>query len=48
MDQNLEEVEEQIMEIGSKMYHDKMMKGRSMDVSSLTKGVFGIKKTKRR
>ncbi|KAL8115074.1 hypothetical protein AgCh_021775 [Apium graveolens] len=48
VDQNLEEVEEQIIEIGSKMYHDKMMKGRSMDISSLTKGVFGIKKPKKR
>lgn len=48
MDQNLEEVEEQIIEIGSKMYHDKIMKGRSMDISSLTKSVFGIKKPKKR
>ncbi|WOG86826.1 hypothetical protein DCAR_0206044 [Daucus carota subsp. sativus] len=48
VDQNLEEVEEQIIEIGSKMYHDKIMKGRSMDISSLTKSVFGIKKPKKR
>lgn len=42
MDQTLEEVEEQITEIGSKIYHDRIMQERSMDVSSLMKGVFGF------
>ncbi|XP_004306670.1 PREDICTED: uncharacterized protein LOC101313638 [Fragaria vesca subsp. vesca] len=42
VDQTLEEVEEQITEIGSKIYHDKIMQERSMDVSSLMKGVFGF------
>ncbi|KAK3037330.1 hypothetical protein RJ639_032092 [Escallonia herrerae] len=44
VDQTLEEVEEQITEIGSKIYHDKMMQQRSVDINSLMKGVFGIKK----
>ncbi|OMP08608.1 hypothetical protein COLO4_06282 [Corchorus olitorius] len=39
VDQTLEEVEEQICEIGSKMYHDKIMNERSVDISSLMKGV---------
>lgn len=43
MDQTLEEVEEQIVEIGSKMYHDMIMRERSVDISSLMKGVFGFK-----
>ncbi|KAI5345813.1 PREDICTED: LOC109709874 isoform [Prunus dulcis] len=49
VDQTLEEVEEQITEIGSKIYHDKIMQERSMDISSLMKGVFGFsgKPTKR-
>lgn len=49
MDQTLEEVEEQITEIGSKIYHDEIMQERSMDISSLMKGVFGFsgKPTKR-
>ncbi|XP_044493596.1 uncharacterized protein LOC123216958 isoform X3 [Mangifera indica] len=42
IDQPLEEVEEQITEIGSKIYHDKIMGDRSVDVSSLMKGVFGF------
>ncbi|KAI4355241.1 hypothetical protein L6164_004034 [Bauhinia variegata] len=42
IDQPLEEVEEQITEIGSKMYHDKIMKERSVDINSLMKGVFGF------
>ncbi|PQM35047.1 uncharacterized protein Pyn_07420 [Prunus yedoensis var. nudiflora] len=47
--QTLEEVEEHITEIGSKIYHDKIMQERSMDISSLMKGVFGFsgKPTKR-
>lgn len=50
VDQMLEEVEEQITEIGSKIYHDKIMKERSVDISSLMKGVFGVtgKPTKRK
>ncbi|OMO64281.1 hypothetical protein CCACVL1_21888 [Corchorus capsularis] len=54
VDQTLEEVEEQICEIGSKMYHDKIMKERSVDISTLMKGVMGStssgksKTTKRR
>ncbi|KAI5422026.1 uncharacterized protein LOC127076079 [Lathyrus oleraceus] len=42
IDQPLEEVEEQITEIGSKMYHDKMMKDRAVDINSIMKGVFGV------
>lgn len=38
----LEEVEEQIAEIGSKMYHDMMIKERSVDINTLMKGVFGF------
>ncbi|KAE8733287.1 Detected protein of confused Function [Hibiscus syriacus] len=34
VDQTLEEVEEEICEIGSKMYHDKIMRERSVDISS--------------
>ncbi|KAI9182297.1 hypothetical protein LWI28_023973 [Acer negundo] len=50
VDQTLEEVEEQITEIGSKMYHDMIMKGRSVDISSVMKGVLGggDKPTKRK
>ncbi|XP_022734040.1 uncharacterized protein LOC111287639 isoform X2 [Durio zibethinus] len=50
VDQTLEEVEEQICEIGSKIYHDKMMRERSVDISSLMKGVLGVsgKPTRRR
>lgn len=43
IDKPLEEVEEQICEIGSKMYHDKIMGDRSVDISSLMKGVFNLK-----
>uniref|UniRef100_A0A803M4T2 Uncharacterized protein n=1 Tax=Chenopodium quinoa TaxID=63459 RepID=A0A803M4T2_CHEQI len=42
VDQHLEEVEELIVEIGSKMYHDKIMRERSVDISSLMKGVLGV------
>ncbi|KAK1322540.1 putative pectinesterase/pectinesterase inhibitor 34 [Acorus calamus] len=48
--QTLEEVEEEITEIGSKMYHDKFMSERSIDMGTLMKGVFGSpsrKSTKR-
>ncbi|KAJ9556133.1 hypothetical protein OSB04_010747 [Centaurea solstitialis] len=38
VDQTLEEVEEMIVEIGSKMYHDKIMKGRNVDIQSIMKG----------
>lgn len=49
VDQPLEEVEEQITEIGSKIYHDKIMRERSVDIGALMKGVFGVnsKPTKR-
>lgn len=39
VDQTLEEVEENITEIGSKVYHDMIMRKRSLDTSSLMKGV---------
>lgn len=42
VDQMLEEVEEQVAEIGSKIYHDKLMGERSVDINSLMKGVFGV------
>ncbi|KAL8195599.1 hypothetical protein R6Q57_026002 [Mikania cordata] len=45
VDQTLEEVEERIVEIGSKMYHDKIMKSRNVNVDAVMKGVFGLKKT---
>lgn len=41
VDQTLEEVEEQITEIGSKIYHDAIMEERSVDISSIMKGVLG-------
>uniref|UniRef100_A0A7N0UK75 Uncharacterized protein n=1 Tax=Kalanchoe fedtschenkoi TaxID=63787 RepID=A0A7N0UK75_KALFE len=44
IDQMLEEVEEQIVEIGSKMYHDQIMKDRSVDMNALMKGVIGENK----
>nr|CAD1839252.1 unnamed protein product [Ananas comosus var. bracteatus] len=39
VDQTLEEVEEEITEIGSKIYHDKIMHERSVDARTLLKGV---------
>ncbi|XP_077227738.1 embryo defective 1703 [Tasmannia lanceolata] len=49
VDQTLEEVEDEITEIGSKMYHDKIMRERSVDMGAIVKGVFGAgKSTKRR
>ncbi|CAI8607680.1 unnamed protein product [Vicia faba] len=48
IDQPLEEVEEQITEIGSKMYHDRMMKDRSVDINSIMKGVFGVNVSNKR
>lgn len=42
IDEPLEEVEEQITEIGSKMYHDMIMKEQSVDINSLMKGVLGF------
>lgn len=44
MDLTLEEVEESIIEIGSKIYHDKITKERSVDINTLMKGVFGFSK----
>ncbi|XP_011093847.1 uncharacterized protein LOC105173692 [Sesamum indicum] len=48
VDQTLEEVEELIMEIGSKIYHDKITKERSVDINALMKGVFGVSKPAKR
>ncbi|XP_042431888.1 uncharacterized protein LOC122018588 isoform X3 [Zingiber officinale] len=49
VDQTLEEVEEEITEIGSKFYHDKIMHERSVDVNTLMKGVAAAEKsTKKR
>ncbi|PIA48963.1 hypothetical protein AQUCO_01300083v1 [Aquilegia coerulea] len=48
VDRTLEEVEEQISEIGSKVYHDKIMRERSVDMGSLMKGVFGSGKPSKR
>lgn len=48
VDQTLEEVEELITEVGSKIYHDKIMRERSLDASAVMKGMFGQKKPKRR
>ncbi|PIN12380.1 hypothetical protein CDL12_15006 [Handroanthus impetiginosus] len=48
IDQTLEEVEESIVEIGSKIYHDKIMKDRAADMSGLMKGVFGFKEPPKR
>ncbi|KAL4204794.1 hypothetical protein AMTRI_Chr01g133880 [Amborella trichopoda] len=48
IDQTLEEVEEEIVEIGSKMYHDMIMRERSVDMGALMKGVFGSGKPMRR
>lgn len=42
VDQTLEEVEEQIAEIGSRIYHDKIMKEHSVDTSQLMAGVFSV------
>ncbi|XP_038682897.1 uncharacterized protein LOC119983305 [Tripterygium wilfordii] len=48
IDQTLEEVEEQVTEIGSKIYHDKITQERSVDTSAIMKGVFGVENTTRR
>lgn len=48
VDQTLEEVEELIAEVGSKIYHDTIMRERSLDISAVMKGVFGLKKPVRR
>ncbi|XP_068639420.1 uncharacterized protein [Aristolochia californica] len=48
VDETLEEVEDDIMEIGSKMYHDEIMRERSVDMGTLMKGVFGVRKSIRR
>ncbi|KAL2468934.1 embryo defective [Forsythia ovata] len=48
VDQTLQEVEELIVEIGSKIYHDKIMQERSVDINGLMKGVFGISKPSKR
>ncbi|XP_047329951.1 uncharacterized protein LOC124933574 [Impatiens glandulifera] len=48
VDLTLEEVEEQIIEIGSKIYHDSITKERSVDINGLMKGVFGVSKSAKR
>lgn len=49
VDQSLEEVEEAITDIGSKIYHDEIMRERSLDVTTVMKGLFGTgKHTKKR
>ncbi|KAK4418511.1 hypothetical protein Salat_2263900 [Sesamum alatum] len=48
VDKTLEEVEESIMEIGSKIYHDKITKERSVDINALMKGVLGVSKPAKR
>lgn len=48
MDQTLEQVEESVIEIGSKIYHDKITKERSVDINALMKGVFGVSKPAKR
>ncbi|KAI3886860.1 hypothetical protein MKW98_017212 [Papaver atlanticum] len=48
VDLPLEEVEEQISEIGSKIYHDKIMRERSVNIHSLMKGVFGSRNPSQR
>ncbi|GAU43060.1 hypothetical protein TSUD_350060 [Trifolium subterraneum] len=48
IDEPLEEVEEQITEIGSKMYHDKIIKDRSVDINTIMKGVFGFNASTKR
>ncbi|KAG9152182.1 hypothetical protein Leryth_016374 [Lithospermum erythrorhizon] len=48
VDQPLEEVEELIIEIGSKVYHDKIMKEHSVDMSGIMKGLFAASKPSRR
>ncbi|CAH8269384.1 unnamed protein product [Arabidopsis lyrata] len=44
IDEPLEEVEEEICEIGSKMYHDKIMGDRSVDISDKPRNVYTRKK----
>ncbi|KAJ6799464.1 uncharacterized protein M6B38_206890 [Iris pallida] len=43
VDQTLDEVEEKLVEIGSKIYHDKIMRERGVDIRTL-KGVVGADK----
>ncbi|KAL5998937.1 hypothetical protein ACLOJK_009886 [Asimina triloba] len=45
VDQTLEEVEDEIIEIGSKMYHDKIMRERGVSIDGLMKGVFRADRT---
>ncbi|KAM0939572.1 hypothetical protein DsansV1_C20g0164871 [Dioscorea sansibarensis] len=48
VDQTLEEVEEEITEIGSKIYHDKIMHERGVDIRSLLRGVINAEKSTKR
>ncbi|XP_020574964.1 uncharacterized protein LOC110020994 [Phalaenopsis equestris] len=48
VDQTLEEVEEELKEVGSKIYHDKIMNERGVDIRSLVKGVIAADKSRKR
>ncbi|XP_038984973.1 uncharacterized protein LOC103702587 [Phoenix dactylifera] len=48
VDQTLEEVEEEITEIGSKIYHDKIMHERSVDIRTLMRGVITAERSTKR
>ncbi|KAJ1690819.1 hypothetical protein LUZ63_014974 [Rhynchospora breviuscula] len=45
IDQTLDEVEDKIIEIGSKMYHDMIMHERSVDVGTIMKGLVRAEKS---
>lgn len=47
IDQTVEEVEEKITEIGSKIYHDKIMSERGIDIRTLMKGLISADKAKK-
>ncbi|EPS62217.1 hypothetical protein M569_12576, partial [Genlisea aurea] len=42
VDERLEEVEEALVEVGSRIYHDKITRERSVDIDALMKGVLGF------
>ncbi|KAI0491822.1 hypothetical protein KFK09_026083 [Dendrobium nobile] len=48
VDQTLEEVEEDLKEVGSKIYHDKIMNERGVNIRSLMKGVIAANKSNKR
>ncbi|KAJ3686165.1 hypothetical protein LUZ61_015329 [Rhynchospora tenuis] len=45
IDQTLEEIEDKIIEIGSKMYHDMLMRERSVDIGTIMKGLVRAEKS---